>query len=75
MIEKNRRVTCADGAKISFAEGMGDTRGFADILTVREPDDSIAFDRGLKIRMRYDPLTDETTYSARRRAGIVLIVR
>lgn len=72
---KIRRVTCADGAKISFAEGMGDTHGFADILTVREPDDSIAFDRGLKIKLRYDPLTDETTYSARRRAGIVLIVR
>ncbi len=72
---KIRKVTCANGAAISFAEGMGGTHGFADILTVREPDDSIAFDRGLKIRMRYDPLTDETTYSARRRAGIVLIVR
>ena len=72
---KIRKVTCANGAAISVADGFGSKDGFTDVLTVREPDDSIAFDEGLKIKMRYDPLTDETTYSAKRKAGIVLIVR
>ena len=72
---KVRKVTCEDGAKIALADGFGSKDGFTDVLTVREPDDSIAFDEGLKIKMRYDPLTDETTYSAKRKAGIVLIVR
>ena len=72
---KIRKVTCANGAAISVADGFGSKDGFTDVLTVREPDDSIAFDEGLKIKMRYDPLTDETTYSAKRKAGLVLIVR
>ena len=62
---KIRKVTCANGAKIALADGFGSPLAFTDILRVREPDDSIAFDESLKIKMRYDPLTDETIYSAR----------
>ena len=47
----------------------------SDILTVREPDDSIAFDENLKVRMRYDQTTDETVYSAKVIPGFVLLVK
>ena len=72
---KIRRVTCANGAAISVADGMVGKTGFSDILTVREPDDSLAFDEGLKVKMRYDPLTDETTYSAKVKQGMLLLFR
>ena len=72
---KIRKVTCANGAAISVADEMVGKTGFSDILTVREPDDSIAFDEHLKIKMRYDPLTDETTYSAKVKQGMLLLLR
>ena len=69
------KVTCADGAKITFADGFGSRSAFTDILAVREPDDSIAFDENLKVRMRYDQTTDETIYSAKVIPGLVLLVK
>ena len=69
------KVTCADGAKITFADGFGSTSAYTDILAVREPDDSIAFDENLKVRMRYDQTTDETIYSAKVIPGLVLLVK
>ena len=72
---KIRKVTCADGAKIFAADDLVTTKGFTAILTVREPDDSIAFDDGLKFKVRYDLLTDQTTYSAKRKSGVLLIIR
>ena len=72
---KIRKVTCANGAAISVADGMVGKTGFSDILTVREPDDSLAFDEKLKIKFRYDPDTDETIYSAKVKQGMLLILR
>ena len=72
---KIRKVTCANGATISVADGVIGKTGFTDILTVREPDDSIAFDEHLKIKMRYDLLTDETIYSAKVKQGLLLLLR
>ena len=69
------KVTCADGAKIALADGVGDASGYTDILAVRTPDDSIAFADDLRIKVRYDLTTDETIYSAKPIHGLMLIVR
>ena len=69
------KVTCADGAKIALADGVGDASDYTDILSVRTPDASIAFAEDLRIKVRYDLTTDETIYSAKPVRGLMLIVR
>lgn len=73
------KVTCADGAAVGATDELlaaaTDEKGFADILRVRKPDDSLVFADDLKTKMRYEVETDSTVYSAKHKYGLMLLVR
>ena len=69
------KVTMADGAKFTVADSIDGAEKWVGVLTVRDDDDSIAFDMdpsNLKKRMGEDGLT---TYFVRREKGMMLIFR
>lgn len=71
-------VSCADGATVDATDELlqaaPDPKGFADILAVRRMDGLVLADT-LKAKMRYESETDSYVISAKRRAGLCLIVR
>jgi hypothetical protein len=69
------KVTCADGARLAIAANSEVVGSYVDVLTVREDNDSIAFDAGYKVEKRIDEDTGYTVYSVRRKLGAMFILR
>ena len=69
------KVTCADGARLAIAANSEVVGSYVDVLTVREDNDSIAFDAGYKVEKRIDEDTGYTVYSVRRKLGTMFILR
>jgi len=69
------KVTCADGVKLAIAANSDVDGHVVDLLTVREDDDSIAFDACYKVEKRIDEETGCTIYSVRRKLGAMFILR
>lgn len=69
------KVTCADGAKLLMADGIAESDGFVDVLSVRIDDESVSFDPGFLVRKRFDIETGRTVYSAKRRKGMFITIR
>ena len=67
------KITCRDGATIGASDALLTGSGFADILTVREPDAAPVFDETLKTKFRMSD--GRVVYSAKRRRGMILMVR
>ena len=68
------RVTCAGGATLAVSDAIT-AGGFADVLSVREDNESIAFGKEFKVKKRVDEETGRTVYSVKRVPGIILIYR
>ena len=68
------KLTLADGATLAVSGALA-TGGFADVLSVREDDESIAFGDGFKVKKRVDAETGRTVYSVKRVPGMILICR
>ena len=69
------KVTMADGAKFTVADGIDGADRWVGVLTVREDDDSIAFDMDpSKFRKKLGE-DGRTTYFVRREKGMMLIFR
>lgn len=68
------KVTCADGATLAVSGALA-TGGFADVLSVREDDASIAFGEGFRVKKRVDAETGRTVYSVKRMPGMLMIYR
>ena len=72
-------LSCADGATVGATDELlaanAGADKYADVLRVRKLDDSLVFAEDLKTRMRYESETDTYVFSAKRKLGLMLIVR
>ena len=68
------KLTLADGATLAVSGALA-TGGFADVLSVREDDESIAFGDGFKVVKRIDEATGRIVYSVRKKNGAIMIFR
>lgn len=68
------KVSCVNDGCVEVAGELLASGGFADVLSVRCDDSSLAFPDGLKIRKRYDLASDSYIYSAKVKKGLLLLV-
>ena len=69
------KVSCVNDGCVEVADELLASGGFADVLSVRCDDSSLAFPDGLKIQKRYDLASDSYIYSAKAKKGMLLLVR
>lgn len=70
------KLTCAGGAVLEISKDVVVPGKYADVLAVREDDESIAFGPGLVVRKRFDDTTCYTVYSVKNtKVGLSIIVR
>ena len=70
------KVVMTDGAVLAVSKSFVSPGRYADVLSVREDDESISFARDFAVKKRFDATTGCTVYSVKNtKIGFSLVLR